>query len=99
MASIESVTLQVPDPSAAEAFYAAFGVGTHVGVRASEAPTAGFRGFSLSLVVSQPSTVDSLIGSALEGGATTLQPATKGFWGYGGVAQAPHGAIWKVAPE
>ncbi len=98
MTSIESVTLEVSDPTAADAFYtAAFGVSTHVGVRASEAPTTGFRGFTLSLVVSQPSTVDSLIGTALDGGATTLKPVRKGFWGYGGVVQAPDGAIWKVA--
>ena len=68
-----------------------------MGVRASEAPTTGFRGFTLSLVVSQPSTVDGLIGAALDGGATALKPAKKGFWGYGGVVRAPDGAIWKVA--
>ena len=44
-----------------------------------------------------PSTVDSLIGTALAGGATTLKPAARGFWGYGGVVQNPGGAIWKVA--
>lgn len=98
MTSLESVTLEVPDPTASNAFYtAAFGVVTQVGVRASDAPTTGFRGFALSLVVSQPSTVDSLIGTALDGGATTLKPATRGFWGYGGVVRAPDGAIWKVA--
>jgi hypothetical protein len=98
MTSIESVTLEVPDPAAASTFYAsAFGLGTQLRLRASEAPTTGFRGFTLSLVVSQPSTVDSLIGTALAGGATILKPAAKGFWGYGGVVQAPDGAIWKVA--
>jgi hypothetical protein len=98
MTSIESVTLDVSDPTAALAFYtAAFGLGTHVGVRAAEAPTTGFRGFTMSLVVSQPSTVDSLIGTALDGGATPLKPVAKSFWGYGGVVQAPDGAIWKVA--
>jgi predicted lactoylglutathione lyase len=96
--SIESVILEVPDPAAAAAFYAAaFGLGDKVRVRASEAPTTGFRGFMLSLVVSQPSTVDSLIGTALDAGATTLKPTKKSFWGYGGVVQAPDGAIWKVA--
>ena len=98
MAAIESVTLEVRDPAAAEAFYtAAFGLGARVGVRASEAPTTGYRGFTLSLVVSQPSTVDSLIGTALDSGATTLKPAKKSFWGYGGVVQSPDGTIWKVA--
>jgi uncharacterized glyoxalase superfamily protein PhnB len=98
MTSLEYVTLEVPDPAAAEAFYAAaFGLGDKVRVRPSEAPTTGFRGFTLSLVVSQPSSVDSFIGTALEGGATELKPAKKGFWGYGGVVRAPDGAIWKVA--
>jgi predicted lactoylglutathione lyase len=98
MTSIESVTLEVSDREAALDFYtAAFGVGPQVGVRASEAPTSGFRGFTMSLVVSQPSTVDSLVGSALERGATPLKPVAKSFWGYGGVVQAPDGAIWKVA--
>jgi hypothetical protein len=55
MTSIESVTLEVSDPTDALGFYtAAFGVGAHVGVRAAEAPTTGFRGFTMSLVVSQP---------------------------------------------
>jgi predicted lactoylglutathione lyase len=98
MTSIESITLETPDPALANAFYpAAFGLDTLVRLQASEAPTSGFRGFSLSLVVSQPSTVDSLIGTALDAGATTLKPVKKGFWGYGGVVQAPDGAIWKVA--
>jgi catechol 2,3-dioxygenase-like lactoylglutathione lyase family enzyme len=97
--SIESVTLEVPDPVAAEAFYtAAFGLGDKVRVRASQSPTTGFRGFTLSLVVSQPSTVDSLTGTALAGGATALKPAKKQFWGgYSGVVRAPDGTIWKVA--
>ena len=98
MTSIDSITLEVPDPTAANAFYsAAFDLGIQLDVRASEAPTSGFRGFTLSLVVSQPSTVDSLIGTAVEAGATALKPATKGFWGYGGVVRAPEGTIWKVA--
>src|SRR5439155_11351081 len=95
---IDSVTLEVPDPTAANAFYtASFGLGTQVGLRASEAPTTGFRGFTLSLVVSQPATVDGLIGAALDAGATALKPAKRGFWGYGGVVRAPDGTIWKVA--
>jgi predicted lactoylglutathione lyase len=98
MTSIDSVTLEVPDPTAAGAFYtAAFGLGALVGLRSSEAPTAGFRGFTLSLVVSQSATVDQLIGDALDAGATPLKPAKKGFWGYGGVVSAPDGTIWKVA--
>jgi predicted lactoylglutathione lyase len=98
MTYIESLTLEVADPTAAERFYAtAFGLGTQVGLRASEAPTAGFRGFTLSLTVSQPADVSTLIDAALAAGATPLKPAAKSFWGYGGVIQAPDGTIWKVA--
>ncbi|KKK05153.1 glyoxalase [Micromonospora sp. HK10] len=97
MTAIESLTLEVPDPAAATAFYTGFGLTDQVRVRATEAPTSGFRGFVLSLVVSQPSTVDALVGAALAGGATALKPVKKSFWGYGGVVQAPDGTIWKVA--
>ena len=98
MTSIKSLTLEAPDPKAANAFYAAaFGLDDQVALRASDAPTGGFRGFTLSLVVSQPATVDGLIGAALDAGATPLKPAKKGFWGYGGVIQAPDETIWKVA--
>ena len=99
MTSIESITLGVPDPAAASTFYTtAFGLDTQVRVQASEAPTAGFRGFTLNLGVSQPATVNGLIDTALDAGATPLKPATKQFWGgYSGVVQAPDGTIWKVA--
>jgi predicted lactoylglutathione lyase len=96
--AIESVTLEVPDSTVAEQFYEdAFDLGARLAVRGSDAPTAGFRGFTLSLIVSQPSTVDALIGAALDAGATTLKPAKMGMWGYGGVVRAPDGTIWKVA--
>jgi predicted lactoylglutathione lyase len=98
MTSLESVTLEVPDPTVANAFYtAAFGLSTQVGIRASEAPTTGFRGYTLSLMVSQPATASGLIDAAIDAGATSLKPAAKSFWGYGGVVQAPDGTIWKVA--
>jgi hypothetical protein len=71
MASIESVTLEVADPTTVNRFYtAAFGLGTQVGLRASEVPTTGFRGFTLSLTVSQPAIVNGLIGAALDAGAS-----------------------------
>ena len=98
MTSIQTVTLEVADPAAADAFYgAAFDLGGRLDLRASEAPTSGFRAFTLSLVVSQPATVDELIGAALDAGAAPLKPAKKSLWGYGGVVQAPDGSIWKVA--
>jgi predicted lactoylglutathione lyase len=98
MTGIQSVSLQAPDPAAAEEFYAtAFGLGDRLLVRAADAPATGFRGFMLSLVAAQPNIVDTLLDAAIDGGATTLKPAAKSFWGYGGVVQAPDGAIWKIA--
>jgi hypothetical protein len=90
--------LEVPDPAAAGTFYAtAFGPSVPVGVRASDAHSSGFRAFTVSLVVSQPNTVDGFVASAIDAGATMLKPVAKSFWGYGGVVQAPDGTIWKVA--
>jgi uncharacterized glyoxalase superfamily protein PhnB len=98
MTCIESITLEVPDPTTAHAFYAAaFGLDDEPKLRASDAPTSAFRGFSLSLVVSQPANVDALIGAAVDAGATTLKPVKRSVWGYGGVVSAPDGTIWKVA--
>ncbi|MFF7792908.1 glyoxalase [Streptomyces sp. NPDC007991] len=96
--SIESVTLEVDDPAVARRFYSgAFGLDRQVRVRGSEAPTAGFRGFTLSLVVSQPADVNALVEAAVDAGATTLKPAAKSLWGYGAVVQAPDGTIWQIA--
>jgi predicted lactoylglutathione lyase len=98
MTSIDTLTVEVADPEAAESFYTnAFGLDTALRLRATEAPTTGFRGFTLSLTVAQPATAKNLLDSAVAAGATTLKPAAKSFWGYGGVVQAPDGTIWKVA--
>jgi predicted lactoylglutathione lyase len=96
--AIESLTLDVADPATSQAFYAtALGLDAQVRARAADARSAGFRGFTISLVVGQPSTVDSLQQTALAGGATSVKPATKGMWGYGAVVQDPDGVIWKLA--
>ncbi|MEV4619851.1 glyoxalase [Asanoa sp. NPDC049573] len=99
MTAIESVTLDVADVSAAHRFYTtAFGLDTtRIRLRDAQPPTTGFRGFTLSLTVSQPATVNALFEAGLAAGATTLKPAAKSLWGYGGVLQAPDGAIWKIA--
>ncbi|WP_435975188.1 glyoxalase [Streptomyces sp. Qhu_M48] len=97
MNAIAAVTLEVADLPAADRFYSASGLGAHVRLRATDAPATGFRGFSLSLTVSQPADVRHLLDAALDAGATSLKPASKSFWGYGGVVRAPDGTIWKVA--
>jgi predicted lactoylglutathione lyase len=95
--SLASVTLEVADPEAARLFYRAFGVDTYIRLRASEAHSTGFRGFTLALTVAGPATVDSFVGAAVDAGATVLKPAAKSLWGYSGVVQAPDGTIWKIA--
>jgi hypothetical protein len=98
LTTVDSLTLDVADPAAAEAFYAAaFGLGSLVRVQASDAPTTGFRGFTVSLMVSQPATVNAFLNAAIAAGATTLKPGAASLFGYGGVVQAPDGTIWKVA--
>ncbi|MFJ2865060.1 glyoxalase [Kitasatospora sp. NPDC087314] len=98
MTSIDSITLDVADPTAAQRFYTtAFGLDTQLRLRASQAATTGFRGFTLSLTVARPATVDGFVDAALAAGATALKPAAKSLWGYGGVVQAPDGTIWKIA--
>jgi hypothetical protein len=101
MKSIETVTLEVADLAAAQEFYAAaFGRDPRLRLRPGEAPTSGFRGYTLSLLVDGPATVDGLFESALAAGAEQLKPAKKQLWGgYSGVVRAPDGAIWKVATE
>ncbi|GAA2799997.1 glyoxalase [Kribbella solani] len=98
MTTLDSVVLEVADKAAAERFLsAALGLAEQVRVRESGAEASGFRGFTLSLTVGQPSTVTSLFESAVGAGATVIKPVTKSFWGYGGTLQAPDGTIWKIA--
>ncbi len=68
-----------------------------VHARPTDAPSTGFRGFTISLVVGQPSTVNSLNETALGAGAKSIKPAQKGLWGYGAVVQDADGVIWKLA--
>src|SRR3954451_4184976 len=98
MTGIHSLTLEVDDVAAAEAFYKeAFDLGDVITLREAREPTSGFRGLTGSLVVSQPGNVDALVRSALAAGATELKPVTKSFWGYAGVVRAPDGTTWKIA--
>src|SRR4051812_2838417 len=98
MTNIDSITLEVADPTAAERFYAdAFGLTTQVRFREAQQPSTGFRGYTLPHTVPLPADVDSLVATALEAGAPTLNPAAKSLWGYGAAVQAPDGAIWTLA--
>lgn len=96
--TIESLTLDVTDVAAAQSFYdRAFGLGERLRFRPADADTSGFRGYTLSLVVSQPANVHALVDATVAAGATVIKPVSKSLWGVGGTVQAPDGAIWKVA--
>lgn len=98
MTSIQSLVLEVSDVDAAKAFYTeAFDLPAQLRLRQSDAPTSGFRAFHISLLVSQPATAQGFFDTAVAAGADVLKPAKKGMWGFGGVVQAPDGAIWKIA--
>lgn len=98
MTSIDHLTLEVADASAAQTFYdAAFGLGDRIRVRASDAPSSGFRGYTVSITVAQPADVRAFVESALAAGATVVKPVATSLWGVGGTVQAPDGAIWKIA--
>ncbi|MFL6172646.1 MAG: glyoxalase [Marmoricola sp.] len=97
MATIDKLVIEADDVAAAEVFYKALGVEDHVTVRESTEATAGFRGFTVSLVCAQPGNVDAFVSTALEAGATAVKAAAKSFWGYGAVLRAPDGTLWKVA--
>ncbi|MGL5819238.1 MAG: glyoxalase [Phycicoccus sp.] len=94
---LRSVTIEVPG-AAAETFPgAAFGLDSTVGTRVSPSTASGGPPFVVSLVVGQPSTVDSLVAAAAAAGATVLKLAERSFWGYGGAVRAPGGAVWTIA--
>ncbi|GGD74713.1 glyoxalase [Microbacterium murale] len=98
MNAIDSITLEVADLSAAEAFCAqAFSLGDRLRLRESDAATSGFRGYTLSLIVSQPANAQLLLDDAIAAGATEIKPAAKSLWGFGGAVQAPDGAVWNIA--
>jgi len=98
MTSIQYVTLEVTDTTAAEKFYAdAFGLTDRIHVTRGDSPSSGFRGYTLSAVVPQPSTARSFFDSAVAAGATVLKPLASSLWGFGGLVQAPDGAIWNIA--
>lgn len=95
--TITTLILEVDDTAVAETFYRTLGVEKYVDLRSAGSPSEGFRGFTVSLICSQPANVDAIVAEALRTGATQLKPPAKSFWGYGGVIQAPDGTIWKVA--
>lgn len=95
--TIASLTIEADDTASARSFYIeALGLDA-VDIRESSDPTSGFRGFTISLITSQPGNAVALFDAAVAAGAEVLKPARKSFWGFGGVVQAPDGTILKFA--
>ncbi|HEX6954829.1 MAG TPA: glyoxalase [Agromyces sp.] len=95
---IDSITLGAADPEASARFHRdAFDLDDRVRTAPADAATDGFRGYTLSLVAPQPANVAALFDAAVAAGAGILKPLTKSLWGFGGVVQAPDGAIWNLA--
>lgn len=100
MALIQYVIIEAAEPDAAKQFYTSgLDVDGHVRVAESAEATTGFRGFTMSLLVAQPADANAIVDSTVEAGATTLKPAKKSLWGYGGVVKAPDGTVWTVASK
>ncbi|GAA1963789.1 VOC family protein [Agromyces allii] len=96
--TIDHLVVETDDTERARAFYAAaFDLGDRIRVRRSEAPTSGFRGFTISLLASQPANVHALYDSAIAAGATAVKPVSKSLWGVGGTFRAPDGSVWTIA--
>lgn len=94
MTNISALVLEVDDVAGAESLYAAaLGLGSRIRLRPATEPTEGFRGFTLSLISSQPASVDALVEAAAEAGATVVQAPKKSLWGYGGAVRAADGTI------
>lgn len=98
MSDIEHVVIEASGSPADPDFYeTAFGLGDRVQLRAGQAPSSGFRGFVLGLVMPQPADADHFFGAALDAGATSMKEPRKSLWGYGGTLQALDGDIVTVA--
>ena len=98
MTSIESLTIEVADPAAAEQLL-------RRRLRAGHAVALRVRSGANGRLPRVHAVAHGVAARrrqgpgrrALNAGATALKPVAKSLWGYGGVVQAPDGTIWKVA--
>ncbi|MBN9113602.1 MAG: glyoxalase [Pseudonocardia sp.] len=97
MTHIARLTVQTADLDASRTFWSALGLDHLVDVAHTDEPSTGFRGFTVSLIVAGPATALALVDAATAAGGTVLKPATRSFWGFGGVVADPDGTIVKIA--
>lgn len=95
--TITNVILEAEDVDAATAFYEALGLADRIQSTGASAPTGGFGGYTLSLVVAGPAQVDGYVRAATQTGAELVKEPSKSLWGYGGAFRAPDGSVWTVA--
>lgn len=109
-AILDDITLDAADTAAAHSFYtSALGAQAEDGrldlhgtaailIGDATTPPTGFRGYTMSYIVKQPTEVETVLAAAAAGGAEILKPAKKMLFGaFSGVFRAPDGSIWKVA--
>lgn len=98
MTTVTQLLIETEDPDAAERFYSeALGLGQRLRARGTEAPSSGFRGATVSLVVPDPVVADAFMDAGTAGGATVVKPAKRSLFGYGGTLRAPDGTLVTVA--
>ena len=98
MTTITRLLIETEDPEAAERFYGeALGLGERLRARGTDAPSSGFRGATVSLVVPDPVVADAFMDAGTSAGATVVKPATRSLFGYGGTLRAPDGALVTIA--
>ena len=59
--------------------------------------SSGFRGFTLSYIVADPSGVDDMLARLAAAGGEIVKEPRFAFWGYSGHVSDPSGHLWKIA--
>src|SRR5437763_374440 len=66
--------------------------------RAGMSPeSSGFRGFTLSYIVADPSGVDDMLARLVAAGGQVAKEPRLAFWGYSAHVADPSGHLWKIA--
>jgi hypothetical protein len=98
MTTITQILIESEDPDSSARFFAeALGLGERIRARGTDAPSTGFRGATVSLVVPDPVVADAFMDAGTAAGATEVKPAKRGLFGYGGTLRAPDGTLVTVA--
>ena len=98
MTTLTQLLIETEDPSSTERFYAeALGLGERIRAHGTDAPSTGFRGATVSLVVPDPMVADAFMDAGAAAGAGIDKPAKRSLFGYGGTLRAPDGTLVTIA--